>query len=264
MTNIRGIPLKIDGVSRVFTSAPVLHDLHLEVQPGEFIAVVGRSGSGKTTLLKILSGLDRPDQGKITVDNVPVDGPHPKVRIMFQDGRLLPWLRVGANVALGAQHPDAEATRNLLGRVGLADRVNDWPATLSGGQRQRVALARALVADPELLLLDEPLGSLDALTRIEMQRLIEALWVERRFTALLITHDVEEAVTLADRVLLLEGGRFVREWQVALPRPRLPSNSRVGELVEQILGRILNAPTSGVSAEVAESSLNLNLATSPV
>jgi sulfonate transport system ATP-binding protein len=165
------------------------------------------------------------------------------VRIMFQEARLLPWRSVLQNVALGLEPADATArARDALAQVGLADRAGDWPSTLSGGQRQRVALARALVHRPRLLLLDEPLGALDALTRIEMQRLIEKAWRELRFTAVLVTHDVAEAVALADRVLLVEDGRIMLDEPVALVRPRAHGSPAFVELEGRVLGRVLNEP----------------------
>jgi sulfonate transport system ATP-binding protein len=163
---------------------------------------------------------------------------------MFQDSRLLPWKRILPNVMLGLDFSLAPQAEKVLAQVGLAERARDWPATLSGGQRQRVALARALVHDPALLLLDEPLGSLDALTRIEMQELIEDIWRSRRFTALLVTHDVAEAITLADRVILIEGGRVALDEIVALPRPRTRGSVRFAALEERILGRVLQRRAS--------------------
>jgi sulfonate transport system ATP-binding protein len=161
---------------------------------------------------------------------------------MFQDARLLPWKRVIDNVALGLppeRHTDALM---VLEQVGLADRANDWPARLSGGQRQRVSLARALVHHPRLLLLDEPLGALDALTRIEMHRLIEDLWRVSGFTALLVTHDVQEAVALADRVILIEDGRIALDEVIDLPRPRSQGDAAFAALEKRILDRVLQKP----------------------
>jgi sulfonate transport system ATP-binding protein len=163
----------------------------------------------------------------------------PDVRIMFQDSRLLPWKRVLQNVTLGLEPSFTPDAKNVLSQVGLADRAHDWPAILSGGQRQRVALARALVHDPSLLLLDEPLGALDALTRIEMQELIESVWWNQGFTAVLVTHDVAEAITLADRVILIEGGRVALDEFIHLPRPRTRGNSRFAALEDRILERVL-------------------------
>lgn len=244
MLNTKGVTFQIDRVDRDFGDTPVLRDITLEARAGEFLCIVGRSGSGKTTLLKLLAGLDQPTGGRLNIGGQPLRGPHQAVRIMFQEARLLPWLSVVDNVLLGVGGASRAAAQPLLGRVGLAERAGDWPATLSGGQRQRVALARALAANPALLLLDEPLGSLDALTRIEMQRLLEDLWLERQFTALLITHDVDEAVTLADRVLLLEAGQFRAQWHIDLPRPRTPATPGFGRLVEHILERILSRSNS--------------------
>ncbi|MCY2967345.1 MAG: ATP-binding cassette domain-containing protein [Planctomycetota bacterium] len=220
MTRSAGVDLVLQAISRSFGARQVLRGLTGRIAAGEFVAIVGRSGSGKSTLLRLMAGLDRPDSGRIEIGGRPVAGVVDCMRMTFQEGRLLPC-------------------RPVLDNVGLADRHHDWPARLSGGQRQRVALARALAADPQLLLLDEPLGSLDVLTRLEMQQLIERLWREQRFTAVLISHDVEEAVTLADRVWLLQEGEFRGEWQIPLPRPRLRSNAAVIGIVEEILARLL-------------------------
>jgi sulfonate transport system ATP-binding protein len=166
---------------------------------------------------------------------------------MFQDSRLLPWKRVLQNVTLGLGAAYSIQAEKILAQVGLADRAHDWPAILSGGQRQRVALARALVHDPSLLLLDEPLGALDALTRIEMQELIENLWWNRGFTAVLVTHDVAEAITLADRVILIEGGRVVLNEFIDLPRPRARGNPGFAALEDRILLRVLQHRTFPVN-----------------
>ena len=189
----------------------MLHDLDLEIEPGSFISIIGRSGSGKSTLLRLIAGLDRPDAGTIRLDGVEFAGLAPHTTVMFQDSRLLPWQRVLDNVALAAPRAARQSSLESLQQVGLGDRALDWPASLSGGQRQRVALARALASEPHVLLLDEPLGALDALTRADMQRLIESIWSDRRFTALLVTHDVVEAVTLSDRVVVLSKGRLIEQ-----------------------------------------------------
>lgn len=236
----RGVDLSVVELSKSFGSKQVLQNLNLGINPGEFVAIVGRSGCGKSTLLRLIAGLDRPTQGGILVDGAPVKQLNPAVRMMFQDARLLHWKRVLRNVGLGLRGNWKPKARQALEQVGLADRAHDWIAVLSGGQRQRVALARALVSEPRLLLLDEPLGALDALTRIEMQRLIEAIWQDQQFTTLLITHDVEEAVTLGDRVVLLEAGQIVLDLAVPLPRPRHRGDPTFAALVEQILHRILN------------------------
>ena len=212
--------------------------MNLSIQPGQFIAIVGRSGSGKSTLLRMLAGLDRPDTGQVQLGGVSPAQAADDLRMMFQDGRLLPWKRVIDNVALGLPRGDKGRAEAALASVGLADRAGDWPRMLSGGQRQRVALARALAADPKLILLDEPLGALDALTRLEMQALIETLWQRAGFTAVLVTHDVAEAATLADRILLIEDGGIALDLAVDLPRPRSPG-AALAEVEATILGRIL-------------------------
>src|SRR5439155_391770 len=202
-----------------------------------------RSGCGKSTLLRLVAGLERSDGGRIRIDGDAPDATADTARLMFQDARLLPWQRVLDNVALGLSGADArERAREALAQVGLADREHDWPAVLSGGQRQRVALARALVHRPRLLLLDEPLGALDALTRIEMQGLIERLWREHGFTALLVTHDVAEAVALADRVLLVEDQRIAFDEHVPLARPRSRSSAAWAAFEDRVLQRVLRQP----------------------
>jgi sulfonate transport system ATP-binding protein len=216
-----------------------LENFDIEISAGEFVAIVGRSGCGKSTLLRSVVGLETPQTGTIALGNVAASNGKPDVRVMFQDSRLLPWRRILPNVMLGLEPALIPQARKVLAQVGLAERANDWPATLSGGQRQRVSLARALVHDPNLLLLDEPLGSLDALTRIEMQQLIEDVWQSRGFTAMLVTHDVAEAVSLADRVILIEGGRVALDEVVNIPRPHTRGSARFAALEERILGRVM-------------------------
>ena len=183
-----------------------------------------RVDAGKSTLLRLAAGLDEPTDGQILVDGESLNGLNRSSRTMFQDGRLFPWKKILQNVGVGLKGDWKPKAIELLEQVGLADRANEWPSVLSGGQKQRVALARALVNQPDILLLDEPLGALDALTRIGMQRLIEELWRKRDFTALLVTHDVEEAVMLADRVILIEEGKVVMNKEINLPRPRKKDN----------------------------------------
>jgi sulfonate transport system ATP-binding protein len=237
---MKGVRLETRNLSHRFGDRMVLRDLTMQVAPGEFVAVIGRSGTGKTTLLRLLAGLEDVQEGQLLQDGMPTSGLNRRARLMFQDGRLLPWERVAGNVALGLPRERAGRVNWSLERVGLADRARDWPATLSGGQRQRVALARALAADPGLLLLDEPLGALDALTRIEMQSLVEAVWRESGSTAVLVTHDVEEAVTLADRVIVLEKGRISLERSVELSRPRLRDTPLFAALAHDILDHLLH------------------------
>ncbi|TCS36655.1 sulfonate transport system ATP-binding protein [Paucimonas lemoignei] len=247
----RGIRIEIEDLSKSFAGRKVLHNLNLEIEAGEFVAIVGRSGCGKSTLLRLVAGLESADSGRIAYES---GNEKPETRIMFQDSRLLPWKRVLTNVALGLDN-GRQAARYALRQVGLEDRADEWPAVLSGGQRQRVALARALVHEPQLLLLDEPLGALDALTRIEMQQLIENLWQQRGFTALLVTHDVQEAIALADRVLLIEDGRITLDERIALPRPRARGNVQFAQLEEYILARVLQHPASRPDAQLGDVSL---------
>lgn len=240
-----GVRLEVRQLTKRYGAREVLHRVQLTVEPGEFIAIVGRSGCGKSTLLRLVAGLESATEGRLAVDGHAAPqphGPNPDVRIMFQDARLLPWRRVLDNVLLGLPPAQRERGREVLAQVGLADRAQEWPARLSGGQRQRVALARALVHRPRLLLLDEPLGALDALTRIEMHRLIEGLWQQHRFTALLVTHDVQEAVALADRVVLIEDGRIALDERIALARPRSQGDAAFAAIEKRILDRVLQKP----------------------
>ena len=240
-----GLSVQVRGLDKAYGGRRVLSGVDLQLAPGEFVAIVGRSGCGKSTLLRHVAGLESADAGALTLDGQAVgDGVgRGAVRIMFQDARLLPWKRVLDNVALGLEGPQAsERALEALREVGLAERAQDWPAVLSGGQRQRVALARALVHRPRLLLLDEPLGALDALTRIEMQQLIERLWREHRFTALLVTHDVGEAVALADRVVLIEDQRIAFDEAVDLPRPRSRGQAGFAAFEDRVLRRVLQQP----------------------
>lgn len=245
-----GVAVQVRGLSKRYGDRRVLQDVDLALAPGEFVAIVGRSGCGKSTLLRQLAGLETADAGAVTLDGRAVDGARDELRIMYQDARLLPWKRVIDNVALGLSGHNARAhAHEALAQVGLADRSFDWPAALSGGQRQRVALARALVHRPRLLLLDEPLGALDALTRIEMQQLIEQLWQRHRFTALLVTHDVAEAVALADRVVLIEGQRIAFDEAVALARPRSRGLAGFAAFEERVLSRVLQQAARPPSAD---------------
>lgn len=215
-----GLQVTLRAVRKSFDARLVLDDFHLDVLAGQFLAVVGRSGGGKSTLMRLVCGLDAPTSGRVAVDGRTVDGIDPRVRLLFQDARLVPWQRVLANVGIARGCGWQAAARAALADVGLADRGGEWPAVLSGGQQQRVALARALVSRPGVLLLDEPFGALDALTRIDMHELTERIWRDHRFTVVLITHDVAEAVALADRVVVLKNGRIALDVPIPLPRPR--------------------------------------------
>jgi sulfonate transport system ATP-binding protein len=248
-----GVRLTIRRLDKAYGSRQVLEGVDLHVGGGEFLAVVGRSGCGKSTLLRVIAGLEAADAGRVLIDDLASTGAHPDVRMIFQESRLLPWSKVLSNVALGARaelkarrRATERATRanELLRNVGLADRALDWPSRLSGGQRQRVALARGLMSEPRLLLLDEPLGALDALTRLEMQELLERLWLEGGFTAVLVTHDIQEAVALADRVLVLQNGRVAVEVELGLTRPRLRESREFVETSARLLRHILEIRTS--------------------
>ncbi|GAA6624027.1 ATP-binding cassette domain-containing protein [Scytonema sp. NUACC26] len=240
----RGMHLRLEGLRKSFGLKTVLQGINLDILPGEFVAIVGRSGCGKSTMLRLIAGLDLPSAGGIFLNGQQSHRISPDIRMMFQDARLLPWQRVLANVELGLLGSNSkvyaqQTALQVLQAVGLHDRAHEWPAILSGGQRQRVALARALASKPSLMLLDEPLGALDALTRIEMQQLLERLWIEQKFTSLLITHDVEEAVVLADRVILIENGRIEMDVDISLPRPRVRGNAVFTQIVDKILRRVM-------------------------
>lgn len=218
-----GLAVEVRGLTKTFGATTVLDGLDLVVRQGEFVALLGRSGSGKSTLLRILAGLDADVTGEHVVRGT--------VSVAFQQPRLLPWRRVWRNIALGLPTDDPRGTAlRALAEVGLTGKADAWPNTLSGGEAQRVSLARALVREPDLLLLDEPFGSLDALTRLAMHRLVGQLWATHRPAVLLVTHDVDEALVLADRVLVLDGGRIVAEHRPPegrRPADLLPARGRV-------------------------------------
>ncbi|MFE4021412.1 ABC transporter ATP-binding protein [Streptomyces sp. NPDC059101] len=236
------VAVRVAGLVREFDRRRVVDGLQLDIQAGEFVALLGRSGCGKSTLLRVLAGLDREIEGEVLV---------PRRRaVAFQAPRLMPWKRVWRNVLLGLPgRPERATAERALAEVGLDHRADAWPKTLSGGEAQRASLARALVRDPDLLLLDEPFGALDALTRIKAQRLVAELWQERGCAVLLVTHDVEEALLLADRVLVMEGGRIAYETAVDLPRPRDVTDPRCAALRARLLGRLGVADADGGEAE---------------
>ncbi|MBR1327320.1 MULTISPECIES: ATP-binding cassette domain-containing protein [Bradyrhizobium] len=238
-----GLPLSIRGLRKSFGSNEVLRGIDLHIPAGQFVAIVGKSGCGKSTLLRLIAGLDKIDAGSISFgqDIQPED-----IRVMFQEPRLLPWARVLANVEVGLGRDRASAdaharAEKALSEVGLADKRDQWPSVLSGGQKQRVALGRALVSRPRVLAFDEPLGALDALTRISMQRLLERVWRDQGFTAILVTHDVAEAVALADRVLVIEEGRIAHDVVVHAGRPRQRGSAELAGLEGSILSHLLSA-----------------------
>jgi len=241
-----GARIGIQGVSHWFGTAAaplqVLDDIDLEVAPGEFVALLGPSGCGKSTLLRLVAGLEPATAGSLTQDGAPITHPDPSRIVVFQDPTLYPWRSVRDNVALGLQargvlKSQGHRVDEALQRVGLSDFAKAFPHQLSGGMAQRVALARALVNDPRLLVLDEPLGKLDSLTRIAMQSELVALWQRSGFSALLVTHDVEEALFLANRVIVLSDrpARVVAELTVDLPYPRHRGHPRLAELRHEAL-----------------------------
>jgi sulfonate transport system ATP-binding protein len=217
-----GVGITTRNLQRQFGDLKVLKGLDLDIQAGESLVIIGRSGCGKSTLLRLLAGLDEPDGGKLDFVGESEGSRDHSVRMMYQEPRLLPWKTVVENVGIGSVEP-VEA-KFALHEVELDSKAQNWPASLSGGQKQRVALARALAHRPELLLLDEPLGALDALTRSTMHRLIESLWQEHGFTLVMVTHDVSEAVMLADRVIVLDDGAIGLDINIRLPRPRVATD----------------------------------------
>ncbi|OCB46775.1 sulfonate ABC transporter ATP-binding protein [Mycobacterium vulneris] len=228
--------VEVRGLTRAFGEQQVLESLELQIADGEFVAMLGRSGSGKSTLLRVLAGLDDQATGSVRV---------PRSRaVVFQNPRLLPWRRALANVtfALPDAGPDAPSRtargQAALDEVGLTDKSKAWPLSLSGGEAQRVSLARALVREPDLLLLDEPFGALDALTRLKMYGLLHELWARRHMAVLHVTHDVDEAILLADRVVVLSGGRVSLDRRVELPFPRSRSDDGFDELRQALLAEL--------------------------
>jgi sulfonate transport system ATP-binding protein len=219
--------LEIAGLGKVYPNGTrALDRVSLTVAAGEIVAVVGGSGCGKSTLLRLVSGLDTPTEGHVAVDDTRILAPHPAVGLIFQEPRLLPWLTVAQNIAFGINDlPRAEQTARVesaLAKVGLADCGDRWPRELSGGQGQRVAIARALVARPSVLLLDEPFSALDAFTRLDLQEHLLDLWADTRPTLLLVTHDIDEALLLANRIVVMRPapGRVAQIIDIPLARPR--------------------------------------------
>lgn len=236
-----GAEISIEQLHKFYGSVKVLEDLDLHIQGGEFVAIVGRSGCGKSTLLRLIADLEQPSYGEIkfkSLLNFREGITSDDIRVMFQDPRLLPWKSILHNVQLGLDKSQHNKAQELLEKVGLKEKATLWPSQLSGGQRQRSALARALSHTPRVLLLDEPLGALDALTRLEMQNLIERLWLEQGFTTILVTHDVSEAVQLADRIILLDKGHIAQQFEVNLARPR-KKDLAFTQLEQQVLEAVL-------------------------
>lgn len=241
----RAAHIQVKQVEKSFANKRVLQEINLEFAPGEFIAIVGKSGSGKSTLLRLIAGLDTQSSGQISLNGEHLDEARSQATVMFQDPRLLPWKTVIENVGIGLRKNWVSEAERVLEAVGLLDFKNEWPSTLSGGQKQRVALARALIRKPSLLLLDEPLSALDALTRLEMQQLIERLWLDQGFTAVLVTHDVREAIRLADRIILIEDGRIAMDHHHKGERPRHFADPSLTLLENYVLEKIMGGKKEG-------------------
>lgn len=225
--------VQLSGFSRGFQGNNVLDAIDLDIPSGQFVALLGESGCGKTTLLRALAGLDSHAQ---SAGVARVQG---NVSVLFQDSRLLPWLSVIDNLTLGLTHEQATAAAQaLLNDVGLGDKAQAWPATLSGGQKQRAALARSLLREPHVLLADEPLGALDALTRMRMHLLLRRLVERARPTVILVTHDVDESLLLADRILVLKDGKIAQDHALDLPHPRCPDHPAFMQLRSTLLGSL--------------------------
>jgi sulfonate transport system ATP-binding protein len=234
------VAASVRGLTKRFGTRAVLDDLDLDIKAGEFVALIGRSGSGKSTLLRALAGLDRDVSGELTVTK--------PVAVAFQEPRLVPWKRVLDNVTLGLRDANPKQVAvAALEEVGLTERASAWPLTLSGGEAQRVSLARALVRRPALLLLDEPFSSLDALTRISMHRLVLRLWKRHKPAVLLVTHDVDEALALADRVLVLADGQIAHSSAIDAARPRDRDHPTLAALRLRLLSELGVPPAESAS-----------------
>ena len=247
--------LSLERVGKTYPNGVhALDAVTLDVAPGEIVAVIGGSGCGKSTLLRAVCGLDAPSQGSVVLDGAPITKPNEKIGVIFQEPRLLPWLRVTDNVGFGIEdRPKREREKRVaaaLERVGLSDKARVWPRELSGGQAQRVAIARALVPRPQVLLLDEPFSALDAFTRVALQDHVLNLWAEFKPTLVLVTHDVDEAIALADRIVVMRPrpGRLSDEIDIELPRPRDRQSAafdaakrRVLTALDRSLDRAVNA-----------------------
>jgi sulfonate transport system ATP-binding protein len=251
--------LVLDRVGKTYPNGVrALDGISLEVAPGEILVVIGGSGCGKSTMLRAISGLDTPTQGKVVLDDMVITAPHEQIGIIFQEPRLLPWLRVADNVGFGLeQYPKAERKTRVtraLERVGLTDKAKVWPRELSGGQAQRVAIARALVPRPQVLLLDEPFSALDAFTRVDLQDHLLNLWAEFKPTLVMVTHDVEEAIALADRIVVMRPhpGQVADEIEIDLPRPRDRQSAAFDFAKRRVLTALDRSLDRAVGVEHAE------------
>jgi sulfonate transport system ATP-binding protein len=245
MARCKEIMLRIESVTKQFKNKFVALDgVSLQVNAGEIVSLVGTSGCGKSTLLRLIAGLDRPTSGRVTIANKTINSPHPAVGIIFQEPRLMPWLTVQQNVEFGlepiAPREKARVATSTLERVGLAQFAQALPRQLSGGMAQRVAIARALVTNPSMLLLDEPFSALDAFTRIKLQDRLLQIWTCDRPTMLLVTHDIEEALVLSDRIIVMRGnpGQVYQEYKIDLPRPRKRTTLDFQRWKEQIFNSL--------------------------
>ena len=237
--------LNLQGVGKTYPNGVhALEGVTIDVNPGEILAIVGGSGCGKSTLLRAISGLDTPSQGRIVLDGATVTTPQEKIGIIFQEPRLLPWLTVAQNIGFGLEDRERGERKSrvdmALRRVGLSEKANAWPRELSGGQAQRVAIARALAPRPEVLLLDEPFSALDAFTRTDLQDHLLALWSDLKPTLVLVTHDVEEAIVLADRILVMKPrpGMIFDEIVDDLPRPRDRQSAAFDHVKRRVLASL--------------------------
>jgi len=243
--------LQIRGLNKAYRiegkPLPVLHNINLDVRPGEFVSIVGASGCGKSTLLRLIVGLEAEYEGDILLDGQRIAATSLERGIVFQDHRLFPWMTVSQNIALALKNhalPQAEKDRQVaehIALVNLAGFENAYPHQLSGGMAQRAAIARALINKPKVLLLDEPLGALDALTRVHLQRELQRIWVQQRCTVIMVTHDIEEALYLGDRVIVMDAhpGRIKHEIRVDLPHPRERNSSVLQGYKEQLLDELV-------------------------
>jgi sulfonate transport system ATP-binding protein len=248
--------LVLNGLGKIYPNGVhALERFSADIRLGEIIAIIGGSGCGKSTLLRAIAGLDPATRGSVTLGETVICGPHAKIGIIFQEPRLLPWLSVADNIGFGLSelpaHRRREKVAGALARVGLADKAKAWPRELSGGQAQRVAIARALVPQPEVLLLDEPFSALDAFTRRDLQDHLLDLWADTRPTLVLVTHDVDEAVVLADRVFVMRPrpGRLFEEISINLARPR----DRQSQMFDNFKRRVLTALDRSLDRTMAES-----------
>jgi sulfonate transport system ATP-binding protein len=248
--------LSLDRIGKTYPNGTrALDGVSLDVKPGEILAIVGGSGCGKSTLLRAICGLDRPTQGQVVLDGERIEKPHEKIGIIFQEPRLLPWLPVAGNVGFGLANLPAAERRARVGRaldsVGLTEKAGVWPRELSGGQAQRVSIARALVTRPEVLLLDEPFSALDAFTRIDLQDQLLALWAGLKPTLILVTHDVDEAVVLADRIVVMRPrpGRVLEQIDDDLPRPRDRQSAAFDFIKRRVLAALDRSLDRAVSVD---------------